>query len=234
MSALLHIYVFILKLHSPLGLPIIHLINCRGYISDKRAGFAVLIPFRSPSLDILAFRKSEKMAYQAITSFKTTALYTLALWCHGMRAGNSYLTTFFDANCWRFTVTTALSLINALDSNTIANPAIIEIRAQPAAPDGYSPADGNCPSARPVIRTATKLSTNESSWLEQRRGKTVGPMRDLLGRINIAGFDAAAFISDHAQNFSALPNIAVAVSGGGYRAMLNGGERLYIWHEHCE
>lgn len=53
-------------------------------------------------------------------------------------------------------------------------------------------------------------------------------MRDLLGRINISGFDADAYISDHAQNFSALPNIAIAVSGGGYRALLNGGERSYI------
>ena len=49
-------------------------------------------------------------------------------------------------------------------------------------------------------------------------------MQDLLGRINVAGFDAAAYISDHAQNLTALPNIAVAVSGGGYRALMNGGE----------
>lgn len=122
------------------------------------------------------------------------------------------------------TASTALTSVNALDTNTIANPATIEIRAQPNAPDGYSPADEDCPSARPVIRTASKLSPNETSWLEQRRGKTVGPMRDLLGRINITGFDAAAYISDHAQNISALPNIAIAVSGGGYRALLNGGE----------
>lgn len=169
-----------------------------------------------------------------MTSFKTAVLYTLALSCHGMTAGSAYLTTFFDANRWCYTVSTALSSLNALDSNTIEKPATIEIRAQPAAPDGYTPADGNCPSARPVIRTASKLSPNESSWLEQRRVKTIGPMRDLLGRINIAGFDAAAYISDHAQNLSALPNIAVAVSGGGYRAMLNGGKRPYIWHRHCK
>lgn len=49
-------------------------------------------------------------------------------------------------------------------------------------------------------------------------------MRELLGRLNITGFDAAGYISDHASNSSALPNVAIAVSGGGYRALMNGGE----------
>lgn len=47
-------------------------------------------------------------------------------------------------------------------------------------------------------------------------------MTDLLGRLDISGFDAPAYIRSHAQNASALPNIAIAASGGGYRAMLNG------------
>ena len=49
------------------------------------------------------------------------------------------------------------------------------------------------------------------------------PMGDLLQRCNIAGFDAQAYISNHMRNVSALPNVAIAVSGGGYRALLNGG-----------
>lgn len=48
-------------------------------------------------------------------------------------------------------------------------------------------------------------------------------MRDLLGRLNISGFDAESYITKYANNASALPNIAIAVSGGGYRACLNGG-----------
>ena len=51
-------------------------------------------------------------------------------------------------------------------------------------------------------------------------------MRDLLGRLNITGFDASAYITNNAQNTSALPNIAIAFSGGGYRAMLNGAGAL--------
>ena len=49
------------------------------------------------------------------------------------------------------------------------------------------------------------------------------PMRDLLVRLNISGFDAESYITKYANNASALPNIAIAVSGGGYRACLNGG-----------
>lgn len=52
------------------------------------------------------------------------------------------------------------------------------------------------------------------------------PMRDLLTRINIAGFDAGAYIDKHKDNTTALPNVAIAFSGGGYRAMTNGAGAL--------
>ena len=47
-------------------------------------------------------------------------------------------------------------------------------------------------------------------------------MRDFLGRVNITGLDTNAYIDSAAQNVSALPNIAIALSGGGYRALMNG------------
>ena len=56
-----------------------------------------------------------------------------------------------------------------------------------------------------------------------RRNNTIDPMKDLLGRLNISGFDAGSYINNHANNASALPNIAIAASGGGYRACLSGG-----------
>ncbi len=52
------------------------------------------------------------------------------------------------------------------------------------------------------------------------------PMQDLLGRLNITGFDASSYISNHTKNISALPNIGIAFSGGGYRALLNGAGAL--------
>jgi lysophospholipase len=51
-------------------------------------------------------------------------------------------------------------------------------------------------------------------------------MREFLVRANITGFDAGQYIDSHRDNTSALPNIALAFSGGGYRALLNGAGAL--------
>lgn len=99
-------------------------------------------------------------------------------------------------------------------------------RGLPNAPNGYTPQAGDCPSNRPVIRSASSISPNETSWLPTRRNNTVGAMLDLLGRLNISNFNAQTYISNNAKNASALPNIGVALSGGGYRALMNGAGAL--------
>lgn len=91
---------------------------------------------------------------------------------------------------------------------------------------GYAPGAVDCPRNRPAVREASSLSPNETAWLELRRENTIDPMRTLLGRMNIADFDAAAYVDAHRDNVSALPNIAIAVSGGGYRALMNGAGAL--------
>lgn len=40
--------------------------------------------------------------------------------------------------------------------------------------------------------------------------------------MNISGFDAVSYINGIQSNVSALPNVAIAASGGGYRALMNG------------
>ncbi|EOD50301.1 putative lysophospholipase plb1 protein [Neofusicoccum parvum UCRNP2] len=95
-------------------------------------------------------------------------------------------------------------------------------RGSPQAPNGYTPAEVACPSSRPTLRNALSLSSEETAWLEKRRNNTVSPMRELLGRLNITGFDSNSYIENAANNVSALPNIGIAVSGGGYRALMNG------------
>lgn len=59
-------------------------------------------------------------------------------------------------------------------------------------------------------------------------------MRDLLNRLNIAGFDVNAFINNNANNVSALPNIAIAFSGGGYRALQNGAGAMAAFDSRTE
>ncbi|PWY87413.1 lysophospholipase Plb3 [Aspergillus heteromorphus CBS 117.55] len=95
-------------------------------------------------------------------------------------------------------------------------------RDLPNAPDGYTPTNVTCPSPRPTIREANALSTNETDWLEIRRNVTLAPMKDLLTRLNLTGFDTTSYIDAHSSNISNIPNIAIAASGGGYRALTNG------------
>ncbi|KAH0565723.1 hypothetical protein GP486_000887 [Trichoglossum hirsutum] len=50
-------------------------------------------------------------------------------------------------------------------------------------------------------------------------------MHSLLERFNITGLNTS-YISNLAQNESELPNIAIAFSGGGWRALMNGAGAL--------
>ncbi|KAI9766630.1 MAG: Lysophospholipase 1 [Geoglossum simile] len=91
---------------------------------------------------------------------------------------------------------------------------------------GYAPAEVSCPADRPAIRKAGSLSANETQWLERRRRVVLDPMRDLLERMRIPGFDAGKYLAAYAGNATALPNYGVAVSGGGWRALMNGAGAL--------
>lgn len=96
-------------------------------------------------------------------------------------------------------------------------------RALPNSPSGgYAPAVVTCPDTRPTIREANSLSPNETAWLQVRRNVTVDPMIEWLTRVNITGFDASTYINQYRNNASILPNIGIAASGGGYRALMNG------------
>lgn len=101
---------------------------------------------------------------------------------------------------------------------------LLDIRALPNSPSGgYAPKVVTCPSTRPTIRAAgSGLSQSEQDFLTKRRAATVQPMSDFFERASIDGFDAKSYISNHQSNASALPNIAIAISGGGYRALMNG------------
>lgn len=102
--------------------------------------------------------------------------------------------------------------------------ASLDIRALPNSPSGkYAPKIVTCPSARPTIRSAgSGLSQSEQDFLTKRRAATVQPMADFFRRANIANFDAQSYINTHRNDLSSLPNIAIAISGGGYRALMNG------------
>lgn len=47
-------------------------------------------------------------------------------------------------------------------------------------------------------------------------------MVEFFDRNTIDNFNAADYIKKHSDNATALPNVGIAVSGGGYRALMNG------------
>ncbi|EPE06180.1 lysophospholipase [Ophiostoma piceae UAMH 11346] len=94
-------------------------------------------------------------------------------------------------------------------------------RALPNGPSGnYSPVAVECPSTRPTARAASALSKNETSWLALRRNNTLDPLISFLTAANISGFDASSYIK--AASTANVPNIGISMSGGGYRALMNG------------
>lgn len=94
------------------------------------------------------------------------------------------------------------------------------------APNDYTPETVECPSIRPSIRQASELSPEEAAWLPQRSNKTKAPVQDLLSRLNINNFDVDSYMRLVGDNATLLPNIGLAFSGGGYRALMNGAGAL--------
>ncbi|KAH7231367.1 lysophospholipase catalytic domain-containing protein [Fusarium redolens] len=98
----------------------------------------------------------------------------------------------------------------------------VEPRGAPNAPDGYAPGQVSCPETRPAIRQATNLSNDETTWLEQRDKNTISALKNILKRLNIGNIDTNSYLDGIVSDGDALPRIGIAISGGGYRAMMNG------------
>ncbi|KAH7302849.1 lysophospholipase catalytic domain-containing protein [Stachybotrys elegans] len=115
----------------------------------------------------------------------------------------------------------------AISANINAYP-----RSGAGVPNDYTPISVSCPDRRPAIRNASHvsaLSSQEREWIQQRRNETVPHIRRLLSRLSIPGFDSDDYLRGVEDDSEALPTIGLAVSGGGYRAMLSGAGALAAW-----
>jgi lysophospholipase len=119
----------------------------------------------------------------------------------------------------KYALSSALALVLSASASEVA---LVQRGAPANQPHGYVPQTVTCPQSQPTIRSAATLSSEEQSWLQVRRNATIDPMRDLLSRMNINGLDTNAYIDKYRNNASALPNIGMAMAGGGYRALLVG------------
>ncbi|GKZ25456.1 lysophospholipase 1 [Aspergillus brasiliensis] len=108
----------------------------------------------------------------------------------------------------------------------------VERRALSNAPNGYAPAHVPCPPNRPRVRGAATLSPEEVSWLDTRRERSISGLKDFFGHVEIDDFDALDYLAT--GDLSSLPNVAIAISGGGMRAMLNGAGALKAFDSRTE
>ncbi|ODV68728.1 phospholipase B [Hyphopichia burtonii NRRL Y-1933] len=82
----------------------------------------------------------------------------------------------------------------------------------------YAPGKVQCPSNHDLLREGDSISSEEKDWVKARHEKTDKALIEYLNSSNLTDFDAKKFI----RNATRSPNIALAFSGGGYRAMLSG------------
>ncbi|OAA38229.1 lysophospholipase Plb1 [Beauveria brongniartii RCEF 3172] len=122
-----------------------------------------------------------------------------------------------------------LNLPEAFAQVDTQDAAVIVDRAIDAAPSGYIPSSSACPDPPPTIRSGSTIGPDEKAWLPKRREETIPYMRRLLKRLAITGFDSEKYFTNVTHNSTKLPNIAIAISGGGYRAMVGGAGAIAAW-----
>lgn len=92
--------------------------------------------------------------------------------------------------------------------------------------NGYKPSKVDCDDDINLVRDASSISDNESDWLKKRNQVTLPALKDFLKR-GFKNFTSDTSLIDNLlSDESKAPKIAVACSGGGYRAMLSGAGML--------
>ncbi|CAD6638928.1 EM14S01-3B_G0022350.mRNA.1.CDS.1 [Saccharomyces cerevisiae] len=92
--------------------------------------------------------------------------------------------------------------------------------------NSYVPANVTCDDDIDLVREASGLSDNETEWLKKRDAYTKEALHSFLNRATSNFSDTSLLSTLFGSNSSNMPKIAVACSGGGYRAMLSGAGML--------
>jgi len=100
----------------------------------------------------------------------------------------------------------------------LANVFVCLVSLVSAAALSYAPKNTTCPASNLVRYGDNGLSPLESQYISQRRTKAAQSLQSWLEHVNLENFNVSAFFA----NQSNVPTLAIAFSGGGYRAMLNG------------
>ena len=90
----------------------------------------------------------------------------------------------------------------------------------------YAPSSTACPAPLPSVRPATSLSSQETDWLARRENATGQALLSVLERAQITNMDVQGYLQGILDKGGMMPRIGIAVSGGGYRALMNGAGAL--------
>lgn len=107
-------------------------------------------------------------------------------------------------------------------SSTSSSSSSSSLSANLSGPVGYAPVPVKCPLNVTFLRKGDSISPLEKEWIAGRHKKTDEALVDFLSSSNLTNFDAEKFVANASQSL----NMALAFSGGGYRAMLNGAGQL--------
>lgn len=107
---------------------------------------------------------------------------------------------------------------------------LVAVSVLASSPSGtYAPGKSQCP-ASSGLREGNDISKSEKEWIQERHEKTDAALRDYLDNANLTDFD----VDDFFDNQNRSVNIAISVSGGGYRAMLSGAGMLSAFDNRSE
>ncbi|KAM0438569.1 hypothetical protein ACHAPT_001321 [Fusarium lateritium] len=73
-----------------------------------------------------------------------------------------------------------------------------------------------------VIKGPIECAKAPVAWLQLRDNNTISALKGVLAQADIGDIDTEAYINRLVDNGDALPRIGIAISGGGYRALMNG------------
>ncbi|CAH7670781.1 lysophospholipase catalytic domain-containing protein [Phakopsora pachyrhizi] len=94
---------------------------------------------------------------------------------------------------------------------------------------GYAPVFVKCPpnfSVRIAAVPSAYMSEGEKKYISQRSAQSLPLWKSYLSRANLTNFDVDQFLNVQPVAGETVPNIALAVSGGGIRALLGGAGTL--------
>ena len=88
----------------------------------------------------------------------------------------------------------------------------------------YAPVYVDCPTDFEFVRPASQgLNPVEARWLHKRKQVVTYALADYLNRLDLRDFNIGQYIDGlYKSNYSAVPTIALAISGGGFASAYTG------------